>query len=388
MENSENKADKLNRLLSKDVWTNEDKRWLSNYLDSSNDNELRRLMEEKFNEDLSEDVLHIDSARLLKAIHEKIGPEETSYKMGFFNRRRKLIAAASFIGLIITGTFFFISRQKKASPNIAVRKNVITPGKTGAVLKLSDGRTIVLDSANDGMLAMQGNVQVEKKNGTISYTGKDDKILYNDIITDQGRQWSMTLPDGSKVWLNASSSIHYPVTFKGNERLVEITGEAYFEVIHNAQQPFRVKVGNQIIEDLGTHFNINAYPNESAVRTTLIEGALKVSKMKSAVVLTPGQQAVSTINTLGFTIANPNVDDVIAWKNGFFAFRAADITIVMRQIARWYNVDIQYQGTVSGLEFSGKIDRDLSLDEVLKILAETKVHFKVEEDKKRIIILP
>jgi ferric-dicitrate binding protein FerR (iron transport regulator) len=385
-------TEKLQQLLDKSSLTNEDKLWLLNYLESNDDAALRELMQEKFRQDTSFAIAHEKAEKLLSQIHEKITPSKPKGKLFFVsNRKWMAVAAAVFVCMgsaifLLNNTHFFTHKNIAANTNNAIR-NDAAPGKNGAILRLSNGNTIVLDSINDGLLAMQGNVQVEKKDGMVSYKGSNDQVLYNDIITEQGKQWAMTLPDGSKVWLNAASSIHYPLSFKGNERLVEVTGEAYFEVVHNAKQPFRAKVGDQIIEDLGTHFNINAYNNENAIRTTLIEGALKVTKANNSVVLTPGQQTVSTKDNTRLKIENPNVNDVIAWKNGFFAFRNADITTIMRQLARWYNVEVKYEGAIPDQEFSGKIDRNLSLAQVLKILTEAKVHFKIE-DGKRIMILP
>jgi transmembrane sensor len=309
-------------------------------------------------------------------------------------RRKKVYrmwAAAAILLVMITGAALYFLAGMGGKKNImqVSYKGDVAPGHYGAVLHLSDGRTIVLDSASNGTLAMQGKVQVVKENGTLKYVGKADVVVYNDISTDKGRQWQLVLPDGSKVWLNASSSIHYPLSFTGKERLVEVTGEAYFEVVHNATLPFKVKVGNQVIEDIGTAFNVNAYSNEPAIKTTLVQGIVKVSTFQhsaSNIVLKPGEQASGTTN--GLKVAKVDVDEVLAWQRGLFSFHHADIQTIMRQLARWYNVEVKYESKVpEDKTFTGEIGRDLTLAQVLRGLQKMNVHIKIEEDK-RIVILP
>jgi ferric-dicitrate binding protein FerR (iron transport regulator) len=299
------------------------------------------------------------------------------------------VAAAAVIVLIGSGTYFIINRTNE-KPIIAAfhYKGDVQPGHNGAILHLSNGNTVVLDSAQDGTVATQGTIQAVKVNGELKYVGKTSEVLYNTVSTDRGRQWQLTLPDGTKVWLNSASSIRYPLSFPGNERVVEITGEAYMEVVHNVRQVFKVKVGNQVIEDIGTSFNINAYGDEPAITTTLLEGSIKVSAHGNTQLVKPGQQTI--VLNIGASIglnSNVNLENVIAWKNGFFAFQDADIKAVMHQLSRWYNVDVKYEGNISKEEFNGKIGQGLTLAQVLKILEKTGVHFKIEEDK-RIVILP
>ncbi len=387
-----NPANRLKQLLDTPEWSEEDRRWLLAYFEDTDDAALRQLMEKKFNEDVLSSQPHPKIEELLLLIHEKIKPAAPKAGLFLTGNWKRLSIAASVAAVALIGYFSFIIATLKpeaivASTKAQAFKNDVAPGRSGAVLTLSDGRKIVLDSALNGVLAMQGNIKVEKNDGQIVYHGKNGEVLYNNISTDRGRQWSVTLPDSSKVWLNAASSIYYPLTFSDTERLVEVTGEAYFEVVHHSKQPFRVKVADQTIEDLGTHFNINAYKNETAMRTTLLEGSVKINNTAASIIIQPGQQAVINTTHKTMHVIEADVDDVVAWKNRFFAFREADIHAIMRQLSRWYDVDIRYEGIPSKQEFTGKIDMNLSLAQVLKILDQTGAHFRIEEDK-RIVILP
>jgi transmembrane sensor len=326
-------------------------------------------------------------------------------------RRKKTIRAIAAVFVLLAGigigTISLQRHNKSTSPantNIATRyKNDLPPGVNGAILTLANGQYIVLDSAGNGTLAVQGNTRLINHNGQIIYAGESkssQELLYNTMTTPKGRQYQLMLADGTKVWLNASSSIRFPTAFTGKERKVEITGEAYFEVAPPAggheKTPFRVHIdpssgGEGIdIEVLGTHFNVNAYSEEATVQTTLLEGAVKVSMGNDGTILRPGQQA--RINQSGGPSGNINVlsdvdmDVVMGWKNGYFSFHHTDLRAVMRQIARWYDVDITYTGKVPDRRFGGEISRNSNASEVLKILEESKVYFRIEG--KKIFVLP
>jgi ferric-dicitrate binding protein FerR (iron transport regulator) len=204
----------------------------------------------------------------------------------------------------------------------------------------------------------------------------------------RGRQYQVILPDGSHVWLNAASSIRYPTAFTGKDRSVDITGEAYFEVARDPARPFRVKVAGTQVDVLGTHFNIMAYEEENAISTTLLEGAVKVSRAGASHLLQPGQEARMLKDARGIEVLDDApLSETIAWKNGFFFFHnASSLQVVMRQIARWYDVTVAYEGTPHAMEFGGKISRHSNLSEVLKILEISKVHFRIENQK--IIVMP
>ena len=325
--------------------------------------------------------------------------------------RRTWVRIAAAIMLIIGGYGIWSSLQTKSAttgPQETVAKHHdVAPGKDGAILTLADGTSIVLDSMGNGKVAQQHGSTVILNNGQLTYESVSktpEEIAYNTMTTPRGRQFQVILPDGTKVWLNAASSLRYPTVFKGSERKVTVTGEAYFEVAKNKAMPFRVSINDKMtVEVLGTHFNVNAYSDEPSISTTLIEGMVKVDMIssadpdKSAVVLKPGQQASLWIGPAGsqkrMTDASPldvrqvDIEQVIGWKNGAFVFVNADLPAVMRQLARWYDVEVEYAGAVQKGLFNGKIGRGLSLADVLDGLSETSVKFRIESGN-RIVILP
>lgn len=263
----------------------------------------------------------------------------------------------------------------------------IAPGGQRAVLTLADGSQIVLDSAADGALAQQGNAQVVKlSDGQITYKLNgvpQGQVMMNTMFTPRGGQYQLTLPDGTRVWLNAASSITFPTVFTGKERKVAVTGEAYFEVTAKKRQPFIVDVaGSSQVEVLGTSFNVNSYDNEVRIKTTLIEGKIKFSADKRTVVLQAGQQAQVSSATGAdrkLTVVNAvDIDQVLAWKNGLFSFTNASFESVMRQFERWYDIKVQFMGKPPTLEFTGDIQRNLTLSQVIETLTEIGVNFKVE----------
>lgn len=206
-------------------------------------------------------------------------------------------------------------------------------------------------------------------------------MVYNTVSTDKGRQWRLTLPDGTRVWLNAASSITYPLSFRGNERLVTMTGEAYFEVVHNAAQPFKVKAGDRVIEDIGTSFNVNAYADEKLLTATLLEGSVSIRTPETPEhVIMSGNGKQAQINPSGKIAVRSDADteDVMAWKNGMFSFNQSDIEGIMRQISRWYDLDILYTGTRSKETFSGMVSRSSNLSQVLKIMEQASIRFRLE----------
>jgi len=301
--------------------------------------------------------------------------------------KKWIAVAASIILLLSAGTYLWINQRASITATPVV-KNDLQPGLDGAILTLSDGQQIVLDSVHNGILATQGNVSVTKlSNGQLAYHGSHEisaGILYNTLTTPKGRKTSLVLADGTKVWLNAASSLRYPASFSGRERSVEITGEAYFEVAKNAAMPFVVKkTGTDYrIQVLGTSFNVNAYDDEQAVRTTLLQGSVRIRKGSNSTMLKPGQQALIDNGSDKIAIsAEANIDQVVAWKNGLFRFDRADIHSVMRQIARWYDVEVEYKGNITQ-HFGGTISRDVNVSQVFKMLEMTgHVRFAIEGRK-------
>ncbi len=308
-------------------------------------------------------------------------------------KRKWWLAAASVIFLLGIAIYFVTINNAQSSLTTAealdkFSNKIEAPQQNKAIITLSNGQQVPIDSLISGQLAMQGNMLISKNSkGEIIYSGSDNNaaISYNTLFNPRGSKvQTITLADGTQVWLNAESSLRYPVAFSGKERKVEITGEAYFEVAKNANMPFYVTANEVSVKVLGTHFNVNAYGDENTLKVTLLEGLVNVSKGMANLKLTPGQQAA-----IGKTIAlnkECNTEEVMAWKNGFFAFSHADLNEILKQLSRWYAIDVAYKATDNKQEFSGKIDRSLGLSQVLKILERTGVHFKIEAGKKLTIL--
>lgn len=306
-----------------------------------------------------------------------------------------IAAAAAIIVIAVTGYWFQSRQQHHAGIADTAPVSDIAPGRNGAILKLADGSSIALDSLANGVVATQNGARIVLNNGALVYDAdKSDnrEIAYNIITTPNGRQFRVSLPDGTQVWLNAASSIRYPTVFDGKYRNVEITGEVYFEVAKDAHMPFQVTVlNNARIEVLGTHFNVNAYGNEESQHTTLLEGAVKVVSLKEhasalyreGIVLRPGQQLqLSETPTI---VDRADIDKIMAWKNGLFDFDGMDVKYAMKQIARWYDVEIVYKGEVPDIKFYGKISRNISLAGLIKGLNGTGVHLHIEEGKRLVV---
>ncbi|WPQ62623.1 FecR domain-containing protein [Chitinophaga sancti] len=268
------------------------------------------------------------------------------------------IAAAVFLLIILT--------QPATQPaNTQIATTSVAPGTNKAILTLSNGSTVILDSAGNQTI-LQGATTVLQKNGQLQYDAKatDDAIVYNTLTVPRGGQFNIILPDGSHVWLNAASSLRYPTSFNGKERRVDISGQGYFEVTPNAKQPFIVQVNNMEVQVLGTTFDIMAYSDEKSVNTTLVQGAVKVNDKR----LFPGQQAVMDPSTGQITIHEADVEQVIAWKTGFFEFDNARLSDILRQLSRWYDIDINYNQKGNEKLLGGRISRSLPLTDILHML--------------------
>ena len=287
--------------------------------------------------------------------------------------------AASLI--IAIGLFLFQSPVKKDDlPGVLSNTPDILPGSDKATLTLEDGSVILLSTiAND--TSINDQVKVLQKQGELVYTEQmhDNNMAYHTLTIPRKGQYKLILPDGTKVWINAESSLRYPISFSDKERKLFLTGEAFFEVAKDKAKPFRVVVNDVTVEALGTSFNINSYSNEPYISTTLIEGSVLVSNGRAENILKPGQQANVSAND--FTIANVEVDNLIAWKNNQFKFADAPLDVIMRQIARWYDAEIVYENTSTD-HFNAEIPRDVPVSKLLHILELTKrVHFKIENNK-------
>ena len=281
-------------------------------------------------------------------------------------RRNRWWAVAAALALLIGAGVYLSSRQSNiTSPPLVT--NDAAPGREGAVLTLANGKQVVLDSLGNGVVAAQQGTNVVLNNGQLQYHTTDNHLQasYNTLEIPRGRQFQLVLPDGSKVWLNAASSIRYPTVFTGKDRIVEISGEAFFEVQKDNAKPFMVRLNSSTIEVLGTSFNVNAYEQENAVKTTLVEGALRVNANNSRLTIKPGQQAQVYADAPVKVVHNINVSQVTAWKNGYFDFNDVDLPVMMRQLERWYDITVAYEGKVPDVTFKGKMDRNVQLSDVV-----------------------
>lgn len=298
-------------------------------------------------------------------------------------------AAAVFLIAIFGGLLFYFNPQTIGNHS----QQDLGPGGQKAMLTLANGQVIFLNDTISGKLADQNGVRIDKtSNGELVYQAKgqvtaqksNENTSFNSLSTPRGGQYQIVLPDGTKVWLNAASILTYPTIFTGKERLVDLKGEAYFEVAKQ-RIPFVVKTPRQEVRVLGTHFNINAYTDEEKTSTTLLEGAVLVNtKGLSPVLLKPNQQAILSNNYL--KVVSVDVEAAVAWKNDLFLFENADLEMVMRQIGRWYDLDIEYHGEIPKSTFNGKISRHLKLSKVLDILKYYKVNFSLKG--KKLVISP
>ena len=299
----------------------------------------------------------------------------------------RYVAAASVI-LIALGVFFKYKKpdNRPQTATVRIKSTDVPPGGNRAMLTLADGSTILLDSAANGLLAKQGSTDIRKTNdGQLVYaseTVNSAAVLpqINTLSTPKGGQYHIVLPDGSKVWLNASSSIRFPAVFTGNERKVEITGEVFFEVTKDKTKPFKVLFGDSEVEVLGTSFNIMAYTDEESSKTTLVEGSVSLKNLHANKHLKPGEQA--SVSSEGQIMSKSvDVDAAIAWKSGLFYFRDSGIEEIMRQAARWYAVDVVYRGKIPIRQFTGKVSRNVNISELLTMLRYAGVNCRLEDDK-------
>ncbi|HEY1165048.1 MAG TPA: FecR domain-containing protein [Chitinophaga sp.] len=326
------------------------------------------------------------SIRLRKEILQRISPVPV---IRIRSQRWMMVAAAAILAILFSGIFYYTIPRKTrgfVAASGSHKAAEIGPAVNKAVLTLADGSTVTLDDAHNGTLAQQGNTQIVQLGAKLNYKNAGNTggmLMYNTIVTPRGSQYQLELPDGTKVWLNASSSLKFPTAFNGDERRVEITGEGYFEVAavkmkNGRKKSFIVKAGSAEVKVLGTHFNIMAYQDEPLAKTTLLEGAVRVVNGKDSVLLSPGQQSQLTKEGNIRVVSNVNTGEDLAWMNGYFLFEDADIGTIMRQLSRWYDVDVVYLYKTNE-RFNAQPSRSAKLSNVLKALEMTgKIHFTVE----------
>ncbi|MBS1602367.1 MAG: FecR domain-containing protein [Bacteroidetes bacterium] len=308
---------------------------------------------------------------------------------------RRSVTAAAILLLIVSGWWFFFMRRNSGGQSAGMA-NIASLSRDRAVLTLGDGRQVSLDSAHAGPMDSQGGASVRQEVGRLVYTvarnADGGPTVYNTLTVPRGAQYHVVLADSSEVWLNAASSITYPTTFTANARELTVTGEAYFRIAKDATKPFLVTSRAMKVQVLGTEFNLMAYPDEPAIRTTLINGAVKTTvdfkqRPPQQLLLRPGEQAAVDSATGLLHLEKPNVDAVTGWHYGEFRCHNAELPTILRQIARWYDVSIEYRGSVSGINFDGVLSRKHRLEEVLDILADTrKVYFEFKSPGTVVVI--
>ena len=359
-----------------------DKRQLENLLrDPAHLEAFERLVEqslheEKYGNEGDEAVF----TRIYAGIEQRIRPAAGVRRMW----RYRLAAAAAVLTILIGSAVWLAKKNGPAGPPAVTQVADVLPGSNKAVLTLANGSTVTLDSS--ARQIAQGNGAIVQKNGKLHYTenGAGAGVI-NTLTTPRGGQFRLLLPDGTEVWLNAASSIRFPVAFSGGERRVEVSGEAYFEVAQHASAPFKVIVNNMSeVLVLGTSFNIHAYTDERNISTTLLSGKVKVNSGNTGVVLFPGQQAVQTAGRVEVQ-KDVDTDKVMAWKNGLFNFQDASLEEVMRQLSRWYNIEVVYENGIPDMEFYGKMQRNIPLSGILQMLERADVKYRLENN--RLVIL-
>ncbi|MGN8070397.1 FecR family protein [Mucilaginibacter sp. 22184] len=373
-----NNAEDLLRRYHNGQVSEEEKAWVETwYLHMKTDDQT---------DELTDDVMEHDRQQSLDALlHDINAPRHTRLWPRF--------VAAAVIIMILAGIYALNHRQKTPQ-TVAATKPVVhdfAPGSNKVILTLSNGSKVELNDAKKGKVADESGTLINKTaDGQISYAKQEgadhlkNQQLFNTAATPRGGQYQLVLADGTRVWLNAASSVKYPVEFSGSERKVELTGEAYFEVAHDQKRPFRVVSNGQRVEVLGTHFNINAYDNEQAVKTTLLQGSVRIVAGANIKTIKPGEQAQLKHGQV--TVNAVDTDEAVAWKNGFFNFNDADIGTVMRQLTRWYDLEVKYEGSIPQRQFTGEISRNVTARQILDILSFKKIHYRI--DGNTIVITP
>jgi len=340
----------------------------------------------------SHDKANASAKDALEQFHRSYLNDSASYetpvlRMSSFKR---WWVAASVLVIVVAGAYWWTTDSSPKTVQAQATKD-IAPGRDGAILTLADGRQVVLDSLNNGIIASEQGATVVLSNGELTYetpaaSKETSAQAFNTMATPKGRQFKLKLPDGTEVWLNAASSITYPTVFSARERKVTITGEVYIEVKEDKEKPFIVDIdGRANVEVLGTKFNINAYTNEPEMNTTLVQGSIRIWHNGKSAIMKPGQQ--SQISSAGMQLTDgTDIETVMAWRNGLFRFHNDPLDLVLRQLSRWYDIDIKYEQGVPDILFSGEIKRDLSLSQSLDMLSEMGVHFRMEE--RSLIVMP
>ncbi|HEY9262359.1 FecR family protein [Chitinophaga sp.] len=365
---------RLKELLASDQRSDEEERWLLHYLETTDTAELRELLAAQYQDDVAAGVSIADttSRQLWDQIRMRVYENNLPASMIPMKRRGRVLWWAAAAILLLAGSFYYWYPRKVSYLAAAV----ITPGSRKAVLTLADGKTMQLSDTATQVIRQH----IRQDKGELQYTAENagSTVGYNLLTTPRGGEFQISLPDGSKVWLNAASSLKYPTRFNGN-RIVTLTGQAYFEIAENASQPFIVKVNELEVQVLGTSFDIMAYPDEAVVNTTLLTGAVIVKNQLAEKKLQPGQQTVLNTATGTMVVQAADIEKVLGWKNGLFDLEDTDLPTLLRQLSRWYDVDIiDLSEKPANKRFGGRVGRDMNLTDVLKILEQYDVHCRIE----------
>lgn len=371
--------------------TREEQETIENYQDSIDLDRLHWIEDQMGDQKVVKETIH---AELLSSIARQ--------KRRQILKIRTWYSAAAILLITLSAGLYF--NRKTEAPVLAKTipsrfQNDVLPGDNRAVLTLDDGSRINLDDAKNGLLATENNTDIKKVlAGQVEYSAGTNQavtqVKYNTLTTPMGGQYQLILPDGSKVWLNAGSSLHFPTAFAGKERRVELKGEAYFEVAKNRAMPFKVIANDMEVKVLGTHFNVMAYEDEKSMNTTLLEGSVQVLKGSGRVYLEPGEEAVLNKTSGNMNVSTADIEQAVAWKNGYFIFSDENIESIMRKVSRWYNVDVTFKGNMNNKDFVGTISRNKNVSELLQMLELTgAVHFSIVPGDasgkgRRIIVMP
>jgi len=385
--------------LKKGKETQEDHLRFFSWLNTASSIEIEDMLDQYGNyfENLP-DEHHPQQVRISKILEKKINQFEAQHQKSEKNNigtrpsfLKKVAIAASMI--VVFAFIYHFSQKNNPAEELKILSHQvkILPGSNKAILVLANQSSIILHAVNEGIIARQNNVLISKSpNSQLVYNDSkfeksDNRMpVFNTIYIPKGGEYQLILPDGSKVWLNAQSSLKYPIHFEGKERQVELNGEAYFEIAKDKSHPFKIMANGMQVKVLGTHFNIMAYKDEASVKTTLLEGSVQIKKGVNEQIIKPGEQAIVSKD---IEVIQVNVEEAIEWKNGNFNFSHEDLASIMRKIARWYNVSITYEGKITNASFVGTIPKSTQIDQVLKYLELTGlVHFKITE--RRIIVMP
>lgn len=374
-------------------------------LEAGNDEQVQELIRQSWDVTGSqEDMLQSNSSRILasilkgekmdgQVIEEQSENDEAKPQTGkrIVMRYWQRVAVAAIVLVIAgAGALLLINRQAKETNNLAQVADLPAPNKVKAMITLANGQQIAIDSMTAGVVTMQGNSQLVKdSNGSIRYndgrSGDEVEVAYNTLFNLRGSKVvSIVLADGTKVWLNSESTLRYFSGVGKGERIVELKGEAYFDVARDVKHPFKVNVNGVYTEVLGTQFNINCYEEEPAARITLLEGSVKVSQGAAATVLQPGQQARVTAGIE--VLKNVDTEPVVAWKNGLFSFQDRSLSDVLKQMGRWYDIEIAYENKIPDITFFGEMESNVTLTQMLHFLEKSGVKFKLDAEKKKLII--